>query len=61
MIELFYLTHILDPTSSTTQGQGEPESNEGVLYILQTLRLESRHQVHFNVICRTFFSTIDLI
>ena len=42
-------------TGITTQGQSGSESNgnEEVLYILQTLRLESYYQMQFNVINRT--------
>ena len=34
-------------------GHSEPENN-GVLYIPQTQKLESHHQMQFSVICGTF-------
>ena len=54
-IELFYLTHRWNLTGATTLGQSGPESNGngGVLHILWTVRLESHHQMQFDIIAWT--------
>ena len=52
---ILYLTYRWDPTGTTTLGPKGPgcNSNEGVLHILLSSKMESNHQ--FNVTPRTLW------